>query len=167
MYIPYSTIPCHTTMPYHAYPNIPQYHAMHTPPYIYTIPGPLAISPVQYSLCPITYIKYSQSTIPFLKVAKEWSRDAVALLPADSEGQHVCSDIGFCCTSGTHRAPASARLVRECLLKDGFSVTQVRHLSEATWKDRNRCSWCYQCALSNPDKQALFNTAYAKWCELA
>ena len=71
MYIPYSTIPCHTTMPYHAYPNIPQYHAMHTPPYIYTIPGPLAISPVQYSLCPITYIKYSQSTIPFFEGCEE------------------------------------------------------------------------------------------------
>ena len=86
IYIPYSTIPCHTTMPYHAYPNIPQYHTMHTPPYMYTIPGPLAISPVQYSLCPITYIKYSQSTIPFFEGceamvsvsgAKQWPRRCV------------------------------------------------------------------------------------------
>ena len=205
MYIPYNTIPCHTTMPYNTIPYhhaipcniylyihiyiyiyipytalyhaIPPCHTMHTLTYHNTIPC------IPHHIC-IPYQVHWLSplfTIPsallhilnihnplflFLKVAKEWSRDAVALLPADSEGQHVCSDIGFCCTSGTHRGPASARLVRECLLKDGFSVAQVRHLSWGTWKLRNRCYWCPQCVLDNPAKQALFNTAYAKWCEL-
>ena len=55
MYIPYSTIPCHTTMPYHAYPNIPQYHTMHTPPYIYHT---MSIGYLPCSLFPLPYYIY-------------------------------------------------------------------------------------------------------------
>jgi len=87
------------------------------PHHIYTIPCPLAIFPVLYSLCPITYIKYSQSTILFLKVAKKWSRDYVTLLQdsmadgmADSEADCFAA-IGFCCYSGTQWAPAAAGIV--------------------------------------------------------
>ena len=160
----------HTAL-YHA---IPPCHTMHTLTYHNTmpcIPHHIYIPYQVHWLSPLFNIPSALLHILnihnplflFLKVAKQWSRSLVR-----SNGlEDVYIDLGFCCNSGTHRAPAAARLVRECLLKDGFSVTQVRHLSEATWKDRNRCSWCYQCALSNPDKQALFNTAYAKWCELA
>ena len=163
----YSTIPCHTTIPYHAYP-ITYHNTIPCIPHHICIPYQVHwLSPLFTIPSALLHILNIHNPLfLFLKVAKKWSRDSVALLPADSGGKYMCSDIGFCCTSGTHRAPASARLVRECLLKDGFSVAQVRHLSIGTWKLRNRCYWCPQCVLDNPAKQALFNTAYAKWCEL-
>jgi hypothetical protein len=108
-----------------------------------------------------------------LKVAKKWSRDSVTLLQdsmadgiADSEADWTewRSDIGFCCKSGTHRAPAAARIIREMLVMDGYKTNQPRHLSFGTWTARGRCHWCHQCVLDNPNKQALFEIAYAKWC---
>ena len=117
VYITYNIIPCHTTMPYHAYPITYHNTIPCIPHHIYTIPCPLAIFPVLYSLCPVTYIKYSQSTILFLKVAKKWSRDYVTLLQdsmadgmADSEADCFAA-IGFCCYSGTQWAPAAAGIV--------------------------------------------------------
>ena len=173
--------PCHTmqhiyiyiyhTVLYHA---IPPCHTMHTLTYhntipctphhiyiyIYTIQYPLAIFPVPYSLCPITYINYSQSTI-FSEVAKKWSREcALVSMVLDAPCKN---DIGFCCIAGIHRAPAAARVVREMLKRDGFATSGPLHLSKESWKARNICSGCVECAVDNSLKQALFDIAYAKW----
>jgi len=85
---------------------------------------------------------------------------------ADSEADCFAS-IGFCCYSGTQRAPAAARIIREMLVMDGCKTTQPQHLSFGSWTAANRCYRCHECALVNPDRQALFDTAYVKWCELA
>jgi len=85
---------------------------------------------------------------------------------ADSEADCFAS-IGFCCYSGTQRAPAAARIIREMLVMDGCKTTQPQHLSFGSWTAAKRCYRCHECALVNPDRQALFDTAYAKWCELA
>ena len=82
---------------------------------------------------------------------------------ADSEADCFAA-IGFCCYSGTQRAPAAARIIREMLVMDGYKTNQPRHLSFGTWTARGRCHWCHQCVLDNPNKQALFEIAYAKWC---
>ena len=128
----------------------------------------MAIFLVPHSLCPITYIKYSQSTIFFLQVVKTWSREPVSneRLLGDAAEADRSKELGFCCKSGTHRCVATARFIREMLEMDGFKTVQPKHLSFGTWKSRNRCHTCHECCLDNSDKQAVFAIAYAKWCAL-
>ena len=71
--------------------------------------------------------------------------------------------VTFVCSSGTHRSPASARLLKEVCRRDNFKVTEPQHLCKPTWTSRNRCSTCQQCRLDYGPKELLFKLAYDKW----
>jgi hypothetical protein len=62
------------------------------------------------------------------------------------------------CTSGCHRSVSMA-LVMEYILKKMLYHTNVRHLSEGSWKPRRLCMSCTECADDNEAKLKSFEVA--------
>ena len=94
----------------------------------------------------------------FLLQLREWMADIEI---ANSPSMQAKRNRGaFVCTSGTHRSVACARIAYECLNRGGFNAEQPRHLSIGTWQQRNRCSTCNQCDLTNPAKIQFFDWCY-------
>ena len=100
-----------------------------------------------------------------MKAVKTYLKELVGNTPASPHGE-VEAGLGFVCKSGTHRSVAMARMVLECLIKDGFQVSGPRHLSKGTWVARNRCSDCHMCDLNNRNKPFFFDLVHAEWKRL-
>ena len=68
------------------------------------------------------------------------------------------------CTSGCHRSVSFA-LVMEYILKQLLYHTQVRHLSEGSWRPRGLCMSCTACDEDNESKLKNFEMAARKMTE--
>ena len=75
----------------------------------------------------------------------------------------VSAAIVCVCKAGTHRSPAVARLITECLRGDGITFTVPRHISFHVWLERKRCYTCDDCSDLNPHKGKIFKRTYARW----